>query len=106
MLRLENSRAIARRVFVLSRWQYKRDHSSGQRVQPSFSAALAPAFLRVLDNFEGYRSSAASGNKLGVNDFLKQYARYPDPRPFLAKYQPKAQGANFMFLLSNGSLNA
>ncbi|RPA99590.1 subtilisin-like protein [Choiromyces venosus 120613-1] len=68
-------------------------------------ATITPACLRALYNFEGYTPSATSGNKLGVNGFLEQYAQYADLETFLAKYRPEAQGANFTFVSVNGGLN-
>jgi tripeptidyl-peptidase I len=69
------------------------------------NATVTPDCLRELYNFKGYKPSAKSGNKLGVNGFLEQYAQYADLETFLAKYSPNAVGANFTAVSVNGGLN-
>ncbi|KAG0132186.1 hypothetical protein HOY82DRAFT_643921 [Tuber indicum] len=68
-------------------------------------STLTPTYLRALCNFEGYALSTPRG-KFSINGSLGQYAQRADLKPSLAKYRPKAQGANFTFVSTNDSLNA
>ena len=66
------------------------------------NAAVTPACLADLYNYASYKVDPKASVTIGVNGFLKQYARYADYDLFVAKFSPSAVGSNFSFTSVNG----
>ncbi|KAF2458520.1 tripeptidyl-peptidase-like protein [Lineolata rhizophorae] len=71
-------------------------------VDPSCNQTITPQCLRDLYNIGDFEPDPSVDMVLGVNGFLKQYARYDDLEMFAEEYLPEGVEANFTWTSVNG----
>jgi tripeptidyl-peptidase-1 len=86
--------------------EYQLYHNGG--LNATFcNTTITPDCLRALYNIGDHKAfDGDNGNKLGINGFLKEYAKYDDLAQFLKTYAPQQnpQRNNFTYTLINGGL--
>ena len=75
---------------------------SGSPVPPSCSFAITPTCLRMLYNTLTYSPQATSKNKLGVTEYLQQFANQSDLTKFLTRFRSDAVPARLSVVTVNG----
>jgi tripeptidyl-peptidase-1 len=75
-------------------------------VDAACGSSITPACLQQLYNIKGFTPSGSINETgfLGVNGFLKQYARFDDLAQFERLYATFAKGANFTWTSVNGGI--
>ena len=77
----------------------------GTQIPTNCSSIITPTCLRMLYNTLTYLPQATSKNKLGVTEYLQQYASQSDLTNFLTRFRSDAVPAQFSVVTVNGIYN-